>query len=331
MKGAPFRQAVLALSAAMLLAGGGVASASASTPTVQSLAFAVPANLGTVQNLGDQTYAVGGGSVASAALEGSALDPGATVTFSLDAHVAGSSISGTASFDLSGKISGIPVSASGQMTITGRLSVAGGCPASGPCGVLPVLFGGASVVKVTIGGVTKVDPTVFFVENPYFNPFGAPIVLASSDGAVVIAATYSLGTIHYDGTMVGGPIVGRLGGSTLVTGRLSLTSTEDENLVSGTATDQGTIALSSMNPSFLDVSGTYSGASTIPPPGANSDCSQLFGFPAGSGVCTMTGFDSTGQYSMGNNDGISVVGKYTTIWTVPALAFTSTSTAVVTR
>jgi hypothetical protein len=339
MKAATLGRSVLVSLAVLLVAGNGIATVSASTPTSQPLLFTVPSNLGTVQNLGDQTYAVGGGHVVSAVVGGTALDPGATITFSLNARVIGPKITGSASFDLQGTISGVPVSASGRVAITGRLTLAQiaqtqvqACsgPGGNACGVLPVLFGGASIIQVTVAGVGRHDLTVFYVENPYFNPFGAPIVLASSDGAVVIAATYDLGTIHWQGSMVGGPMIGVLGGSTPVSGSLGLTSTEEEDLVAGTAVDNGTITFSSMRPSFLDLSGTYAGTSYIPAPSPLDDCSKFLGFPAGSGVCTMTGFDSAGRYVM-KQDGTLVVGQYSTTWTVPALAFTSTSHAIVTR
>ena len=321
---------VLASLAFFLVAGNSIAPVSASPAAIQPLSFSVPSNLGTVHNLGDQTYSVSGGRVESALVGGKALDPGATVAFALNARVIGLKVTGTVTFDLEGAVSGQPVSASGVVAITGTFTLAQGCSGTGgsACGLLPVVFGGASVIQVKAGGVATPDLAVFYIENPYFNPFGAPIVLASSDGAVVIAATYDIGTILWQGTMVGGPMIGVLGSSTPVAGTLGLTSTESENLVAGTAVDSGTIELSLVGPSPLDLSGTYSGTSFIPPPSPQDDCSKLLGFPAGSGVCTMTGFDSSGHYSI-SQAGVSVLGKYSTIWTVPALAFTTTSEAVV--
>jgi len=338
MKRAVLARGLFAVLGAFLLASSGLSAVSAvPMPTVQPLAFTVPSNLGAVQNLGAQTYAVSGGRVASAAIGGRALDPGATVTFSLNAVVGTSSIAGVTSFELHGTISGIPVSAMGVAAITSSLPVsqtdqASACIGAGAkaCGQLPVFFSGASKIAITVLGLQKVDTTVLNFENPYFNPFGAPIVLASSDGAVVIAATYDVGTIVWQGTMVGGPLVGVLGASTPVTGVLGLTSTEHEDLVAGTAVDNGTFTLGSMTPAFLGMTGVYSGTSSIPPPAPGSDCSKLFGFPSGSGVCTMTGFNSSGRYVM-MQGGVSIVGRYSTVWTVPALAFTSTSAAIVVR
>jgi len=330
----------LAAMAVILLLGNGAAFASAGTQAPAVLKFSVGSDLGAVQDLGDQTYSVSGGQVGAAAIGGIPLDPGATVTFSLNAQVQGTKITGTASFQLEGKTLGIPMSASGTAVITSSLTISqvGGvegaaavCPGAGAqaCGELPVLFGGAAEVQVTRPGSTTHDLTVLFFENPYFNPFGKPIVVAALDKSVVFAATYNVGTILWQGSQVGGPITGTLGGSTPVSGVLGLDSTEFEDLVTGIAIDQGSISLSSMTPSSLDAAGTYEGTSHIPPPTPQDDCSTLLGFPAGSGVCTMTGFDSSGSYVM-SGPAVRLAGFYSTVWTVPALAFSSTSTAIAT-
>jgi len=335
---AALERSALACLAVLLLLGTGF-SAVGAAPSTTRLSFTVPSNLGSVQNLGDQSYVVSGGRVAAAAVDGIPLDSGAQVTFTLNAQVKEASVSGSAAFRLQGSVLGVPISASAVVAITNSLTIsqvggplAGSCPAAGAnaCGELPVLFGGVTVIQVTRAGSTTYDRTVLYFENPYFNPFGKPIVIAAMDKAVVIVATYGVGEIQWQGTQVGGPVVGVLGTSTPVAGVLSLVSTESEDLVVGTAVDQGTISLSSMIPSFLDVTGLYKGTSYIPAPGPHDDCSTLFGFPAGSGVCTMTGFDSVGSYAMSGSP-VLVAGSYSTTWTVPAVAFTSTSTATVAR
>jgi hypothetical protein len=119
-------------------------------------------------------------------------------------------------------------------------------------------------------------------------------------------------------------------------GTLGLNSTESENLVTGTAMDRGSVALTSMSPSSLDVNGTFNGSSVIPTAG-EVDCSTSLGFPsfpAGQGVCTSTGFNSVGNFTMTTPGSgrvtVTVVGQYNTTWTVPALAFSTTSTGNVT-
>jgi hypothetical protein len=327
----------LASVAALLLLGSGISLVGAAPAATAPLSLAVPADLGSVQNFGDEGYIVSGGSVASAAVGGVPLDPGAHVTFYLKAEVQEAAVSGSAAFQLRGRVSGVPVFASGVMAITSSLTIsqAGGPLAdacsggASACGELPVLFGGVADVQVTRAGATTHELTVLYFENPYFNPFGKPIVIEAADKSVVIAATYVVGTILWQGTQVGGPVVGVLGTSVPVKGTITLVSTESEDLVAGTAVDHGTVSLGSMTPSFLDATGAYAGSSYIPPPGPNADCSVLFGFPAGSGVCTITGFQSAGRLAM-KGSAVSIVGSYTTNWTAPALAFSSTTTATVT-
>jgi hypothetical protein len=174
---------------------------------------------------------------------------------------------------------------------------------------------------MTVAGSTQTVPETMQIESPYFNPFGAPIVLASMDNSIVIAATYTSGNIIWAGTKVGGATFGTLG-STQTSGAFNMTSSEFENLVTGRSMDAGTISFSSMTSSSLDAKGFYVGTSTIPTTGS-SDCSASTGIP---GTCTETGFQSIGTFTM---SGIS--GSYNTTWGVPALGFSSTVSATVSQ
>jgi hypothetical protein len=185
---------------------------------------------------------------------------------------------------------------------------------------LPFFFlGTSSNVRMTVAGSTQTVPETMQIESPYFNPWGAPIVLASTDSAIVIAATYTTGNIIWSGTKVGGAMFGTLG-TTQTSGAFNMTSSEFENLVTGNSFDAGTISFSSMTSSSLNARGFYTGTSTIPTTGT-SDCSVQTGIP---GTCTETGFQSIGQFTM---SGIS--GSYNTMWGVPALGFSSTVSATV--
>lgn len=185
---------------------------------------------------------------------------------------------------------------------------------------------------MTVGGIAQTIPETLSIESPYFNPFGGPIVMASPDGAIVIVATYSQGTILWTGTQLAAPLVGRLG-TTPAAGTLTLTGGELENLVTGTAVDSGTIIFSAMTPASLDSSGFYQGSDTIPGPVGTSpypigppapwDCSPVFMIP---GACTETGFQSVGQFW-----GPGMSGSYSTTWGVPAFEFSSAVTATVTQ
>jgi|GEM_PF-568741 len=358
--------------AVLLLMGGNAAFAYSqggnNSGSSQPLAFAVgsPTNpAGTVFNLGDQKYNASGGSVVLplTSILGSPLTA-ATLHFSLSAEVRDLKVSGSVKFNLQGTSGGQQITVTGKYRInntetstpanTIRNLGSGTCGqrAANACSELPLSFIGNTIVQVTVGNAQpQLLKETVMMENPYLNPFGASIVIASSDFAIVIVTTYDTGTIVWSGTSVAGVVVGTLGSgpsSTRVTGILSLNSTEHEDLVAGTATDSGTIALSHMAPSTLNVNGTYTGSSTIPTTG-EQDCSTSLGFPPfppGQGVCTQTGFNSVGQYTMrtaSNNNAIvnesgsgnnnvqeTVRGHYTTTWTVPALAFSSTSIAIVT-
>lgn len=341
----------------MLLIGGNAAFADpkGANTTTQPISFTVgsPTNpSGTVVDLGDQKYTVSGGQVVLAMIGGQMLDPGATLTFSLKADVKGISITGNANFNLQGTVAGQPISVSGNFPISDQLTFANVLP--GPsgscagreakaCSELPVFFAGTASVQMKTGSpgtpaapLTPPLRTTMELENPYFNPFGAPIVLTSADGSIFIVTTYDVGNITWRGSSVEGPITGTLGTSTPISGTLSLNSTETENLVTGTAIDSGTIALDSMTPATLDTQGapgTYNGTSFIPLPTPGNDCSAAFGFP-GLGICTQTGFNSAGQFTIQSGPQFAqqttITGTYATAWTTPALMFSSTITGTVT-
>ncbi len=293
------------------------AHAGGSSPTPFS-----PAVTGTVKDAGGQTYSVTGGSVVYASVGAEVLDPGARLTFAISAEVTGLSTTGTASFNLTGTSGGQTINVDGNVVISGMVSaqdIPVTCPPS--CNsAIPLFFVGGSSATVKIADAPSLITPTFDLESPYFNPWGHPIILAAQDGSVVMVTTYETGTIQWDGTRTGGAVSGTLSGSP-VTGTLGIVSHENEDLVAGTASDSGTIALSGMSPALLNVQGTYTGTSAIPSIGA-SDCSVDTGFP---GTCTQTGFNSTGQVSMQNTQ-IAVTGSYSTVWAIPALSYGSALT-----
>jgi hypothetical protein len=338
-------------SAAFAYSGGG-----ANSRSPQALTFAVgsPTNpVGAVVSLGNQTYNARGGTVVLPLtyILGQPLTQ-ATIHFSLNAQVRDLNVSGSVQFLLTGVLRGLPMTAFSSFAINNTETSApsnaiqyvgpsGTCSseAESACSELPLSFIGNTNVRLTIGNSAPQNlKETIALENPYLNPFGAPIVIASSDSRIVIVTTYSVGTINWSGADVAGAITsGTLGGGgseTSVTGTLGVNSTESENLVTGTAVDSGSVALTSMSPSSLDVNGTFYGSSVIPTAG-EVDCSASLGFPsfpAGQGVCTSTGFNSVGQFNMSTpgGGGVAVVGQYNTTWTVPALAFSATATGNVT-
>lgn len=283
---------------------------------------------GATLDAGNQRYTVAGGQLAFASIAGLVIDPSsAQLQYSLKAQVKDFSAKGDATFTLQGTATdGTSVGVQGRVRISDMVVAALiplGCTST--CNsALPFFFLGASEVQVTIGDATvQLTPTMQ-LESPYFNPWGAPIILASDDSSIVIVATYTQGTIQWTDVKVGGVMTGTLGGEP-VSGNFNMTSSEDEDLVTGTAVDRGSISFTSMNPSFLDSRGKYQGTSVIPTDGA-TDCSDLTGIP---GTCTQTGFLSTGQFSMQGKHISLDDGIYATQWSIPALGFAASVSATV--
>jgi hypothetical protein len=192
-------------------------------------------------------------------------------------------------------------------------------------------------------------------ESPYFNPWGNPIMIVSTDGAIVIATTYDKATLDWKGTSIVGTVKGALGGAR-VQGTMSMSSNEHENFVTGvTDYDNGTMSFTNMSPRSLNVQGTFQGTSLIPKPGSfacaavqwlystqcTQDCSAYFGslgLPVIPGTCTQTAFQSFGKFSLqgqdtreGGGETTAVAGSYTTVWSSPALGFLSLASATVTQ
>jgi len=237
----------------------------------------------------------------------------------LIATQSGTTTRGFGSIRFSETVGGVPLRVSGTFQIGGSDSIAGlpaGCTLPTPTSqgncqqTLPFDFIGTSNVQLTIGGTTV--PETLVIESPYWNPWGGPIYLASPDGAILIVATYTQGSIIWTGAQTGGTITGTLGGSP-VSGYFSQTSLEYENLVAGTATDAGTIQFYT-NVASLNSKGTYTGRDTIPGPG--TDCTSITGLPM---TCTETGFQSNGNFRAG-----ALSGSYSTTWGIPAYQFSST-------
>jgi hypothetical protein len=356
-----------ALALVIVLMGSGTAFAANATP----LSLTVP--VGTVLNAGDQHYTVDNGPGATwyAMVDGYYIDQtSGQLQYTLTADVHGVDAGGNAHIQLTGLAvstttgATTPIDVEGQIRISSMLNpvyMPLGCtpPPSPPApqdrpphdtpnacnSAIPSFFQGNTNLQVTLGSTqpsphedgTPQQKQTMMLESPYLNPFGMPIIIASADGSVTIVTTYSVGTIQWTNTRVGGAFgPGSVFGTTPVTGNFNLTSTENENLVTGVATDHGQMYFQNMAPSSLDARGVYKGTSTIPTAGS-IDCSSTTGIP---GTCTETGFQSSGQFTLqpqpaphsedeGAQPRYSITGTYSTTWTVPALTFSSTTTATV--
>jgi hypothetical protein len=314
------RRTALTSIAILFLLGGTSAAFASSSQTLSTTM------IGGVSNLGTQVYSVNGGQTAFAMIAGQSINPStANLRYDLMVTQYGLNTKGFATLQFSGTTTGgANVSVSGTFNINSIVPAAElplGCTTN--CqSALPFFFlGTSSNVRMTVAGTTQTVSETMQIESPYFNPFGAPIVLASTDNSIIIAATYTKGSIMWAGTNVGGVMIGTLG-NTKTSGTFNMTSGELENLVTGNSIDAGTISFSSMTQSSLDAKGFYVGTSTIPTTGT-SDCSAMTGIP---GTCTETGFQSIGQFTMSG-----ITGSYNTMWGVPALGFSSSVSATVSQ
>jgi len=345
--------------ALLLLLGGNVAFASSPSKT---LGITIGGN---VQDAGDQKYKISGGSLVSATILGQTLVTAAipattapTITYNVRAEAVGLTANGVAQYQITGwTAAGTQVQAQGRAQIVGMLSqsLPLGCTTACTSGI-PAFFVGVAVTNITIGAspMQQISSTMLF-ESPYFNPWGSPIMIVSTDGAIVVAATYTKATLDWKGTSVSGTLKGSLG-NTAVSGAMTLSSNEHEDFVSGVTTyDNGTMSFANMSPVSLNVQGTYQGTSTIPRPGTfacamvqwlysnpcTQDCSAYFGsmgLPVIPGTCTQTGFQSSGTFSLqgqansqGGPPSTTISGYYATTWSSPALGFFSLATATVTQ
>jgi len=314
MKTSMRKTALSALAIAFLLSG--ASAAFASTPS-QSLSYTA---VGGVANLGNQNYVVAGGQVYFAMIDGYPVNPGASIYYQYYANQNGPSTSGFGSIHMRGTLA--TPNGNADFTVSGTFSIVSneGTTQIG-AGYLPFYFIASPNIVTTIAGTPTPLEAALAIENPYFNPFGAPVVMVSADSSIVIAATYDVGTITWSGTQLEAQIVSGTLGTTPVSGMMTLTGGEFENLVSGTAVDSGQTSWTGMSPSSLDASGTYHGTDTIPYVANNpdNDCSSYTGIPGATGLCTVTGFQSQGSFRAGD-----ISGTYSTTWETPALAFTTT-------
>jgi hypothetical protein len=299
---------------------------------------------GGVVSAGSQTYSISGGHLVSAVVLGQAIEnSNAEVDYSVNAVVNGFAVSGSATFDIS-YISdgGTHYDVQGVATIVD--AVPGiyfplGCTGVACTSQIPSGFVAVADIKVSScpngnnhghghgndndGKCTTNDlpgvPMSF--ESSYLNPFGGPIFFASMDSTIAVVATYTTSRVTWTGIQLGGGLTGSLAGSP-VSGSFLMTVNAVEDLRAGYELDHGTISFVTNNPA-VTASGSFWGLSNIPKGG--TDCS----LPTFPGTCLITGFSSSGLFSQTNSLGGSIFGRYSTTWTAPAVAFSSSVSAIV--
>ena len=320
-------------------------------------------------NAGSQHYDVHGGDLSFAQIGVYSFGPSSKFDYTLSVDVNGQTAKGNAHFSMQGTTpDNKKVTVSGDVSVNNMVSegLPLGCSGTACNSAIPVFFSGTVNAKVTTDGSKPQQiQTGILLESPYFSPWGGDISIVSTDSptapSIAIVTAYDKATIEWTGSTTSGPIAGTLG-TTAVSGLFTSVSHETENLVTGTANDDGTMTFSSMSPTTLNVDGKFSGTSVIPKAGSAA-CSQetlifggnpcvqdctamfgLFGLPAFPGTCTSTGLQSTGQFTLqttsqhgggndkganGQNGQVTVKGTYSTTWAQPALAFVSSANAQV--
>ena len=321
----------------MLLLLFGASPAFASSPQGISAGgkHSVPLSLtlqGLITNAGSQAYSFGGGSVVKGSVFSTNISPG-PVDFNVYATVHGLVVSGKGFLHLSsqgdqGKKGGHSddnrgTSLSAQIQITGAVPAAYfplNCdPTTPQCSSeIPLMFTGVAMIES--GGQDKVQQIPIAIESPYWNPFGGPIVITSLDTppTIFLVVSYHTASIQWSGVQLYGVITGTFGTET-VSGSYGQGVNSQENLVSGTEFDSGTIAFADMSDPVLNAHGFFVGHTTVSLAG-KEDCSGGF-LPKG--TCWATGATSDGLFSMIGSQVVFVSGTYHTVWSVPSL-FTQT-------
>ncbi len=229
---------------------------------------------GTISSSGNQAWHVSGGTLAGAQLGQEIVPPGANLRYSMSATVSGLSSSGSFRLRMSGTTTD---GQSVNFTATGQ--VVGMIPsicfpsyaspdANGNCqptdtSTIPGFFEAAVTATETLGTTTTTNQLVLLIEAPIMNPWGAPIVIVSTDGSVNIVATYTTGTVTWSNVQLTGTLTGTYNGQS-ATGSFSQVANAVENLVTGNEYEFGTVALQSMSPSSLNAQGFYTGNSSVP-------------------------------------------------------------------
>jgi len=309
-------------------------SYAASTPSSKQQSLALTITSGSIANAGPQMWTMSGGSLELASDTATSILAAAswnTVSYTMSADVNGLTASGRFYLALTGTTTaGQAVNVRVNTIINSSLpavcfpsySVTGVC-ASGDTSEIPAYFMAYGHVRVETGSALSPECNIgLVIEDAALNPFGAPIVISSMGGSLLVVATYNHARTEWQGVQTAGTLTGTLGSTTVSGGFVQAIQT-NENYVTGTATDNGQISLVGMSPAGLNSQGHFHGVSTIPTTGT-MDCSPA-GLP---GTCTETGYVSTGTFTL-DPSGMSVSGNYNVQWPAPSIIFGGSITAKV--
>ncbi len=310
---------------------------------------------GVLVDVGVQRYHLSGGSLVSA----SVAAPGTTLSltsthleYSVDAKVQGNTVTGHADLQLRGKDS-----KSGVVSLEGRVNLNDMIPAIGfpvtdpnnPLACLPSsctseipgFLVGVADLQLRVGDTQiSLPSTPVLFESAYLNPFGGPIFIGTPDGSISIAAKYTSAISEWANART----MGSVGSGGTDQGFFSMVSSLTENLLKGTESDRGQITLFGfastpvLNSAVLNSAGEFQGKSTIPTDG-EFDCTSMLNLQLNSigftltlppKTCTATGAISTGGFELKSAKGeAEIKGRYTDIWSIPAIGFTGQASATI--
>jgi hypothetical protein len=324
--------------AVLLLLGGNVAYAM--PPQTVSLSMT-----GAVVSPGVQGYSLHGGQLSAAWILGTPLNlKNWVLRYDLKVVVSGLTATGTASFDLvkqtphdshgdggndQGRGGNDKGRGGGDVEVQGTVKINAmtpavlfplGCTPGLDCvSAIPALFNGTGTVTFSSGGSATTMNLKMGFESAYLNPFGGPILFASNAGEIIVIASYSQASVQWTGVQMGGVVTGTLGKAS-VSGSFGMSVSSSEDLRTGTEQDQGSIAFFGMSNPALNAAGTFKGGSIIPMR-SSVPCP---GFPPG--TCNLTGLKSLGFFTTTSASNGVFSGVYVTLWTTPAVAFSSSVT-----
>jgi len=280
---------------------------------------------GLITNAGDQHYKLAGGQLVQGVINGQPVSQG-RISYSLEVHVHGLSVSGSGFLQLSSGFSArIMIDDAIPAAIFPLSPTFANCdPTTETCNSeIPLMFTGTASINTGRGDSVHVP---IGIESAYWDPLGGPIVIANLEpGSFTFSliVTYNLATIAWTGVQLQGGFEGFLGNEP-VSGAYGQMTFSQENLLKGTESDFGTIAFAEATDKSLDGQGFFFGHTTFTATGAE-DCTMApFNFPLPEGTCLATGATSSGSFFMSGSQGNFIFGTYETIWSVPSL-FTDTT------
>lgn len=324
----------ITLLATVLLASSGMLVTHASTPQQSQFTLALQ---GTISSAGNQRWSTSGGDLIVAQLGSETVPPGSTMQYSMTSSVSGLSASGSFQMSITGTTTdGQSVSYTASGPIVGMIpsicfpgydspDANGNCPATDST-TIPAFFVAEVSTTETLGSSTTTNELTMLIEAPIMNPWSSPIVISSTDGSVSVVTTYSSATATWSDVQLAGTLSGTYNNGQSATGTFSQVANANENFVTGSETEFGSVTMHGMSPAALNSQGVYVGSSTVPTAGSY-DCSALVGLPEG--TCTETGLVSSGSFAMLGHHSV-ITGTYNVNWPAPSVTFSGTITGTVT-